>query len=110
MQNVIDAPTGIDPVAFRESSGERLSEPVQPDDDDQVLDRVERGHVSLKIYNAAGQLVRTLVDEEQAPRPEGFSATWDGTGDRGEPVASGVYFYRLTATGFDETKKMVLLN
>jgi flagellar hook assembly protein FlgD len=65
--------------------------------------------VSLKIYNAAGQLVRTLVDEEQSPRVEGFSAMWDGRGNRGEDVASGVYFYKLTAKEYSQTKKMVLL-
>jgi flagellar hook assembly protein FlgD len=65
--------------------------------------------VSLKIYNAAGQLVRTLVDEEQAPQPEGFSAAWDGLSDHGQSVASGVYFYKLTTKEFSDTKKMVLL-
>jgi len=67
------------------------------------------GHVSLKIYNAAGQLVRTLVDEDQAPTPGGFSVAWDGASNAGERVASGVYFYQLTATDFSQTKKMVLL-
>jgi flagellar hook assembly protein FlgD len=65
--------------------------------------------VSLRIYNAAGQLVRTLVDEEQSPRPEGYTAVWDGLGNRGEEVATGVYFYKLTAKEFTQTKKMVLL-
>ncbi|UCG51501.1 MAG: T9SS type A sorting domain-containing protein [Candidatus Latescibacterota bacterium] len=69
----------------------------------------ERGHVTLKIYNVAGQLVKTLVDEEQTPRADGFKPTWDGTNNTGEPVSSGVYFYRLTTKGFSQTKKMVLL-
>jgi hypothetical protein len=34
---------------------------------------------------------------------------WDGRGNRGEDVASGVYFYKLTAKEFTQTKKMVLL-
>ena len=63
----------------------------------------------MKIYNAAGQLVRTLVDEEQTPAAEGFSAAWDGLSDHGEPTASGVYFYKLTTKEFSDTKKMVLL-
>jgi flagellar hook assembly protein FlgD len=67
------------------------------------------GRVSLKVYNAAGQLVRTLVDEDQSPRPEGFTVTWNGLGDRGERAASGVYFCKLTAREFSQTKKMVLL-
>jgi len=65
--------------------------------------------VTLKIYNAAGQLVRTLVNEDQTQTAEGFSATWDGMNDRGQSVASGVYFYKLTTKEFSDTKKMVLL-
>jgi hypothetical protein len=36
-------------------------------------------------------------------------ARWNGVDVNGEPVASGVYFYRLRAAGFSEIKKMVLL-
>jgi flagellar hook assembly protein FlgD len=57
----------------------------------------------------AGQLVRTLVDESQAPRESGFSAKWNGTNDTGGPVSSGVYFYKLETGGVTKTKKMVLL-
>jgi flagellar hook assembly protein FlgD len=54
-----------------------------------------------------GNLVRTLVDGYQ---PAGIRAvSWHGKNDRGEPVASGTYFYRLTAPSFSEMKKMVLL-
>jgi hypothetical protein len=67
------------------------------------------GHVSLKIYNAAGQLVRTFVDEAQVPASEGFSVTWDGTDNRGQGVSSGVYFYKLSANEYTECKKMVFL-
>ncbi len=69
----------------------------------------ERGHVSLRIYNAVGQLVRTLVDEEQVPQANGFSEVWNGLNEDGRPVASGVYFYRLTAGDRTLTKKMVLI-
>ena len=69
----------------------------------------QRVHVSLRIYNVAGQLVRTLVDEAQSPRTEGFTVVWDGRNDHGGPVSSGVYLYRLVAGGFDATKKMVVL-
>jgi hypothetical protein len=68
----------------------------------------ERAHVSLKVYNVAGQLVRTLVDEVQAPdaiQP----VTWDGSNDVGQTVSSGVYFYKLVTKNFSQTKKMVLL-
>jgi C1A family cysteine protease len=68
----------------------------------------ERGHVTLKVYNVAGQLVRTLVDENQAPSSM-RQVMWHGRNDAGQPVSSGVYFYRLVTKGFVETKKMVLL-
>jgi M6 family metalloprotease-like protein len=70
----------------------------------------ERGRVTLAVYNAAGQRVRTLVDEVQSPAENGFSVLWDGRNDAGGPVASGVYLYKLTtAGGYQAVKKLVLL-
>ncbi|MEE9270820.1 MAG: T9SS type A sorting domain-containing protein, partial [Candidatus Krumholzibacteria bacterium] len=69
----------------------------------------EAGHVSLKVYNAAGQLVRTLVNEVQTPQEALFAAPWNGKNNAGQTVSSGVYFYKLVATNFIQTKKMVLL-
>jgi hypothetical protein len=69
----------------------------------------ERGHVSLRVYNVAGQLVRTLVNEIKEPRHEGYTVSWDGRNNSGEFVSSGVYFYKLTAKDFMKTRKMVLL-
>ncbi|HEX6790392.1 MAG TPA: PA domain-containing protein [Candidatus Krumholzibacteria bacterium] len=63
--------------------------------------------VALAIYAANGALVRTLVDGVQ-PRGD-HNITWDGRDMSGTPVSSGVYFYRLTAGKFNESKKMVLL-
>jgi hypothetical protein len=67
----------------------------------------ERGHVSLKIYNVAGQLVRTLASREM--KPGAHKETWNGVSNAGTPVSSGVYFYKLTAKDYSETKKMVML-
>jgi hypothetical protein len=67
----------------------------------------ESGHVFLRIYDAAGRSVATLVDESM---PAGSHSTeWNGCGVDGSPASSGVYFYRLVTPGFDETKKMILL-
>jgi hypothetical protein len=63
--------------------------------------------VTLKIYNILGQLVRTLVDE---PKEAGtYEVRWDGRDENGNEVASGVYFYKLQAGDFTQTKKMVLV-
>jgi hypothetical protein len=63
--------------------------------------------VGLAVYNARGALVRTLVDGVKERGDH--NVTWDGRDMAGNPVSSGVYFYRLTAGKFSESKKMVLL-
>ena len=62
---------------------------------------------TLKIHNVLGKVVRTLVDEPMAPGVH--HKVWDGKDDHSNQVASGIYFYRLRAGEFQETKKMVLL-
>jgi hypothetical protein len=62
---------------------------------------------TLKIYNILGQKVRTLVDEPKAAGT--YEVIWDGKDDRGRDVASGIYFYKLIAGFYQETKKMVLM-
>jgi len=68
----------------------------------------DRAHVALRIYNVAGQLVRTLVDDV---RDAGVTHTveWDGRDAHGQAVSTGVYFYRIATRGFTSTRKMVLL-
>jgi hypothetical protein len=60
------------------------------------------GHVSLKVYNTLGQEVATLVEEVQDP---GFKSITFGASQ----LPSGVYFYRLQAGAFIQSKKMLLL-
>jgi hypothetical protein len=63
--------------------------------------------VMLTIRNILGQRVRVLVDEYQSP---GYmTATWNSTHDDGSKVASGVYFYTLSAGDYVNTKKMIVL-
>jgi hypothetical protein len=68
----------------------------------------ESGVVSLRVYNVAGQLVRTLVDGHRAAG-QVYEAVWNGRNDAGQTVSSGVYFYKLSSEGFAKTKKMILL-
>jgi hypothetical protein len=63
--------------------------------------------VNITVYDVSGRLVRELVNEHRAPG--NWTVTWNGEDNHGVRVASGVYFYRMRAGDFIETKKMVLL-
>ncbi len=72
----------------------------------------EPAEVTLHIYAVNGELIRTLTLGHQ---PAGIyqnrtrAAYWDGRNNIGEPVASGVYFYTLTAGEFKATRKMLIM-
>jgi hypothetical protein len=70
-------------------------------------DMKEKGLVTVKIFNVAGQLVRTFVSEVKDAGS--YAAVWDGKNNLGAEVASGIYFYKMETSGFSATKKMVLL-
>ena len=63
--------------------------------------------VNLKIYNLSGQLVKTLINNEQ--NLGNHYINWNGKNEIGQNVASGIYLYVLRADRFEETKKMLLL-
>ena len=71
----------------------------------------EAAEVQVSIYTADRKLVRRL---ELGQMPSGVyrsrsrAAYWDGRNAQGEPVASGIYFYTLTAGDFSATRKMVI--
>ena len=67
----------------------------------------ERAFVRLEIFNMLGQHVALMVDEEQEA---GYrEAVWNGSTDFGVKVASEMYYYRVTAGNFTDTKRMLLL-
>lgn len=64
-------------------------------------------HVVLTVYDTAGRVVRTLLNEQMLG---GYhSIVWDGKTVSGRRVGSGVYFYRLQLGDFDGSKKLVVL-
>ena len=72
----------------------------------------EPAAVTLHIYSINGTLIRTLVLEHQSAgmyQNRSRAAYWDGKNEVGEAVASGVYFYTLTAGEFAATRKMLIL-
>ncbi|MCP4708241.1 MAG: T9SS type A sorting domain-containing protein [Planctomycetes bacterium] len=65
------------------------------------------GPVEIRVYNIAGQQVKTLVDEKQ--KAGYYSVVWDGRNEQGNQVSSGTYFYMVKAGREEVLKKMVLL-
>jgi hypothetical protein len=110
MGNIVGPATGVDPgdaPQFANVLHDNFPNPFNPSTTIRYGIK-ERGHVSLKIYNVAGQLVRALVDEVLSPdaiQP----VTWDGDNDAGQSLATGVYFYKLVTKNFSQTRKAVLL-
>jgi hypothetical protein len=67
----------------------------------------EKSHVQIILYNIRGEKIKTLVDEEQEAGHH--TVAWGGVDDRGRVVGSGVYIFKMTAGGFSDSKKLLLL-
>jgi hypothetical protein len=96
------APTSYDPSAPRETFlGQNAPNPFNP------VTTIRYGltspeHVTIKLYDVRGREVRTFVDDDQ---PAGWHEIVVDAGN----MASGIYFYRMTAGRFERVKKMTLL-
>jgi hypothetical protein len=62
---------------------------------------------SLRIYNSAGRLVRTLVSSNLESGPHAY--VWNGRDDKGVAVPSGIYMYKLVSGSVAKSGKMVML-
>ena len=70
-------------------------------------DLPEYGLINITIYDMLGNIINQLVNEVQN---SGYkSIQWDATNNQGEPVSAGIYLYRIEASNFTQTKKMLLL-
>lgn len=70
------------------------------------------GNVTIKIYNAAGEVIRELDLGHKNPGlyiSKDRAAYWDGNNKFGMPVASGIYFYSIQAGDFSAVKKLIIL-
>jgi len=63
--------------------------------------------IDIRVFNSAGQQVRTLISENQEPGY--YKVKWDLRGVSGEHLPNGVYFYRIRAGTFISARKMVIL-
>ncbi len=72
----------------------------------------EKAHVQLEVYDIRGRRVKILVNQEQSSNSR-YTVQWNGKDEFGQTAASGIYFYRILATGnknvWKQTRKMILL-
>jgi flagellar hook assembly protein FlgD len=68
----------------------------------------ERSRVELKIYDLLGREVAALIEGDEIQAGV-HRVQWNGRNRFGEAVSTGVYFYRIVAGGFVQTKKMLLI-
>ena len=91
---------------FRHALGNAYPNPMNPTTRIQFTNGVANGRVKVEIFDISGRLMRTLVDDRL---PAGVhEVTWDGANLKGNPVPSGMYFYRMTADDFVSAKKLVV--
>jgi hypothetical protein len=65
------------------------------------------GNVRIRVFNAPGRLVRTLI--EGNAEPGRYRTEWDGRDDAGRAMPSGAYYYQLSTGELEESKPMILL-
>lgn len=98
------AETEILPTAYK--LYQNHPNPFNPDTKIQ-FDLPGETHVQLEIFNVLGRRVTVLADRPMSPGTH--VVTWDGRSESGDRVASGIYFYRIKAGSFVESRRMVLL-
>ena len=104
-----EAVTGIDPTGAptRYVLHQNVPNPLNPTTVIRYDVPSDGGKVTLEVFDVSGRLVRRLVDGHEDPGRQ--SVVWDGRDERGSSVASGVYYYRLVAPGYEKTLKMMVV-
>lgn len=67
----------------------------------------KRQNIRIDIYNAAGSLVKVILDREQAPGS--YSVSWDATDVNGHKLQAGLYFYRIESEYRTRSGKIMLV-
>ncbi|MBN1560264.1 DUF3160 domain-containing protein [candidate division KSB1 bacterium] len=71
------------------------------------IEMPKKSTVSLELFDIRGCKVKTLVSSTQ---PAGlYVVPWDGTNDKGQPLSSGIYYYRMVTAEFSDVKRLILL-
>ncbi|UCC79127.1 MAG: T9SS type A sorting domain-containing protein [Candidatus Zixiibacteriota bacterium] len=66
-----------------------------------------KSHIKIEVYDLLGRKVNTLIDKSQLAGE--YQIRWDGRDSQGQALSTGIYFYRLRADNFAETRKMILM-
>ena len=96
----------VAPATYRNELAQNYPNPFNPTTT-VAFSVAEDANVDLRIYDVRGAAVKTLANERFQAGVHRLG--WDGYNDRGQPVASGVYFYKLVAGSFTDTKKMTVI-
>ncbi len=107
-QNLLtDAEDVVDPIVPQSFElGQNYPNPFNPTTTIKFF-VASRQFVNLSVYNILGQRVKTLVSTDLDSGPQ--EVRWDGTDESGAEVSSGIYFYKMSAGDFVDTKKMLLM-
>jgi len=73
-----------------------------------TIKQIDNSLTTIAVYNLRGQLVQTVVNNQKLS-PGEHSFTWDGKNDDGQPVATGIYFFKITSEKYSATRKIVLM-
>ncbi len=103
--SVLDANDGEDFVPTEFSLHQNYPNPFNPNTEIR-FDLPSRSEWSCEIFNISGQQIKQIKGNSSAGT---VSFEWNGTDENGNNVASGIYFYRINAGEFSDTKKMILL-
>jgi len=68
---------------------------------------LSHSRAEIVVYSINGQVVKRILSRDL--EAGNYTVRWDGKDDRGTPVASGVYFYRLNVAGSAASGKLILL-
>lgn len=107
---IVDTPTDVDdmggplPTVF--SLEQNYPNPFNPTTSIE-FNLPKASHVRLTVYNVLGQKVKDLIDGSLSAGNK--HVEWDGTDQTGQTVQSGIYFYRISASEFSQTRKMMFL-
>ncbi len=63
--------------------------------------------ITLRVYNLSGQIVSTLIKQEQAAGK--YSVNWNGTDDQGKALSSGIYYYSLQSPSHIVNKQLIII-